>query len=193
MNSKSNVNRHYSIPIKGFLNYEDSKQLIAKLRRRIEYEVDGQPINYRAFMLPDTKEEELEFIRGAGFEEDDSDVVNDGEKTSSISLCKLLDETRDFIDSPDFNLVLTSCLNEVFSIFDQHAFVSTLLPNNEPMMGSSIQEVTHAEALELQEEKKVILANLLPTISRQAHLIIAGNEYLNVSFFFVFLFFIFYS
>ncbi|KAI9366566.1 Peroxin-3 [Pilaira anomala] len=166
------------IPIKGFLNYEDSKQLIAKLRRRIEFEIDGKPINYREFMLPDTKEEELEFIRGAGFEEEEEDVVDD-EKTSSISLCKLLDETKDFIDSPDFNQVLTSCLNEVFSIFDQHAFVSTLLPNNDPMMGSSIQEVTHAEALKLQEEKKVILANLLPTISRQAHLIIAGNEYLN--------------
>jgi peroxin-3 len=44
-------------------------------------------------MLPDNEEEELEFIRGAGFEEDypTSD-------TSTISLRKLLDETKDFID-----------------------------------------------------------------------------------------------
>jgi peroxin-3 len=82
--------------------------------------------------------------------------------------------------SPDFQQVLTSCLDEVFAIFDHHAFVKTLLPNNEPM-ASSIREVTHTEALNLEEGKKVILANLLPTISRQAHLVIAGNEYLNVS------------
>lgn len=44
-------------------------------------------------MLPDTEEEELEFIRGAGFEED---YPTDG--TSTISLRKLLDETKDFID-----------------------------------------------------------------------------------------------
>jgi peroxin-3 len=75
---------------------------------------------------------------------------------------------------------LASCLDEVFAIFDHHAFVKTLLPNNEPLP-SSIQEVTHAEALNLEQGKKVILANLLPTISRQAHLVIAGNEYLNVS------------
>jgi peroxin-3 len=44
-------------------------------------------------MLPDTEEEELEFIRGAGFEEGYPQ-----ENTSTISLRKLLDETKDFID-----------------------------------------------------------------------------------------------
>lgn len=44
-------------------------------------------------MLPDTEEEELEFIRGAGFEEG-----YPKEDTSTISLRKLLDETKDFID-----------------------------------------------------------------------------------------------
>lgn len=79
--------------------------------------------------------------------------------------------------------MLTACLDEVFAIFDHHAFVKTLLPNNEPMV-SSIREITSAEAASMEEGKKVILANLLPTISRQAHLVIAGNEYLNVSQFF---------
>lgn len=76
--------------------------------------------------------------------------------------------------------MFTSCLDEVFAIFDHNAFGKTLLPENEPM-ASGIQDITHAEALHLEQGKKVILANLLPTISRQAHLIIAGNEYLNVS------------
>lgn len=85
-----------------------------------------------------------------------------------------------FSFSPDFQKVLTACLDEVFAIFDHHAFVKTLLPNNESMV-SSIREITSAEAASMEEGKKVILANLLPTISRQAHLVIAGNEYLNVS------------
>lgn len=84
-----------------------------------------------------------------------------------------------YIYSPDFNQVLSSCLDEVFAIFDHHAFGKTLL--HEPMT-SGIQEITHAEALHFEQGKKVILANLLPTISRQAHLIIAGNEYLNVKY-----------
>jgi peroxin-3 len=44
-------------------------------------------------MLPDSEEEELEFIRGAGFEEGYPQ-----DETSTISLRKLLDETKDFID-----------------------------------------------------------------------------------------------
>jgi peroxin-3 len=68
----------------------------------------------------------------------------------------------------------------VFAIFDHHTFVATLLPNNEPV-GSSIKEITAAEALKLEQATRVSLANLLPIIGRQSHLVIAGNEYLNVS------------
>jgi peroxin-3 len=83
-------------------------------------------------------------------------------------------------NSPDFHNVLVSCLDEVFAIFDHHTFVKTLLPNTEPLT-SSIQEISNVEALQVDEGKRLTLANLLPTISRQAHLVIAGNEYLNVS------------
>jgi peroxin-3 len=44
-------------------------------------------------MLPDTVEEELEFLREAGFEGYDVEKDN-----STISLRRLLDETKDFID-----------------------------------------------------------------------------------------------
>lgn len=84
--------------------------------------------------------------------------------------------------SPDFSQVLKSCLDEVFAIFDHHAFGSALLPQQNDSFMSSIREVTAEEALQLETtQKKVSLANLLPTIGRQAHLVIAGNEYLNVS------------
>ncbi|RCH83075.1 peroxin, partial [Rhizopus stolonifer] len=148
-----------SIPLKSTLNYQEAIALLDKIRHRIEYGEDGQPISYRAWMLPETKEQEAELMTGAGFEKEE--IMQDG------SLDRLLDETKDFIDSPDFNQVLKSCLDEVFQVFDQHAFVSALLPQQD--------EMPHMD----NNEKRVSLANLLPTIGRQAHLVIAGNEYLN--------------
>ncbi|KAF1801920.1 Peroxin-3 [Mucor lusitanicus] len=165
------------IPLKSTLDYSEAEELLQNLRRAIEFDEQGNPINYRTWMLPDNDQEELEFIRGAGFDED-QDIYSNHSNSSTITLKKLLDETRDFIDSPDFNQVLGSCLDEVFAIFDHHAFVTALLPANEPMT-SSIREVTAAEALTLEQGKRVSLANLLPTIGRQSHLVIAGNEYLN--------------
>ncbi|KAI8885386.1 Peroxin-3 [Backusella circina FSU 941] len=113
------------MPLKSTLNYHDAESLLGQLRKRIEFDGD-KPISYRAWMVPDTELEEEEFIRGAGFE---SDVLKND--NSTISFRKLLDETKDFIDSPDFQNVLVSCLDEVFAIFDHHAFVKTLLPNAE--------------------------------------------------------------
>ncbi len=74
--------------------------------------------------------------------------------------------------------MLSSCLNEVFAVFDHHAFAN-LLPNLEGGV-SSVKEVSQAEAQIIEQGKSLTLAKLLPIISRQAHLVIAGNEYLNV-------------
>lgn len=89
----------------------------------------------------------------------------------------------DAIYSPDFATVLSTCLDEVFAIFDHQAFAKALLPDGGPMdfMGQKIYEANDNEAAQFNAAKKVTLANLLPSISRQAHLVISGNEYLNVS------------
>lgn len=164
------------------MDYSQAEELLHNLRRAIEFDEDGKPICYRTWMLPDTDAEELEFIRGAGFDDiaTQKNISNNDNSSSTITLEKLLNETKDFIDSPDFNHVLGSCLDEVFAIFDHHAFANVLMPVDEPMV-SSIREITAAEALTMEQGKKVSLANLLPTIGRQSHLVIAGNEYLNVS------------
>ncbi|KAI8146360.1 Peroxin-3 [Fennellomyces sp. T-0311] len=164
------------VPLKRIFKYNDAEEIVNKLRRRIEYEKDGTtPISYRSWMLPDTEEEANEFLVQAGFEEGFPKSVD----PSSISLKRLLDETKDYIDSPDFSAVLGSCLDEVFAIFDHHAFAKALLPATATMDFSThrIQEIHDDEPID--KVKKVTLANLLPSISRQAHLVIAGNEYLN--------------
>lgn len=93
-------------------------------------------------------------------------------------MCIIIDM---IVPSPDFTAVLGSCLDEVFAIFDHHAFAKALLPGAGPMdlSGQRIQEINDDEVALVT--KKVTLANLLPAIGRQAHLAISGNEYLNVS------------
>ncbi|KAI7883048.1 Peroxin-3 [Lichtheimia hyalospora FSU 10163] len=163
-----------SLPLKRILTHEDAENLISKLRRRVEYERDGiTPVSCRSWMLPETDEEIQEFLLQAGFAE------KYPENEATIQLKKLLDETKDYIDSPDFTAVLGSCLDEVFAIFDHHAFAKALLPGAGPMdlSGQRIQEINDDQVAEIT--KKVTLANLLPAIGRQAHLAISGNEYLN--------------
>lgn len=76
--------------------------------------------------------------------------------------------------------MFSSCLEEVYSIFDHNAFGKTLLPS--PLDLSSSQRIQELAPDDVDlAPKKMTLANLLPAISRQAHLVLAGNEYLNVS------------
>ncbi|KAI8099208.1 Peroxin-3 [Halteromyces radiatus] len=159
-----------SIPLKSILTYDGTEEIIQKLRKNIEYEDDGYtPFSFRSWMLPDTHEEELELLRETGFS--GMDDTNE----STVTLRQLLDETKDFIDSPDFITVFSCCLEEVYSIFDHNAFGKVLLPSPLDSSVQRIQELTN-DSIEI---KKMTLANLLPAISRQAHLVIAGNEYLN--------------
>ncbi|KAI9254519.1 Peroxin-3 [Phascolomyces articulosus] len=166
------------ISLKRIFKYEDAEEIVSKLRRRIEFEKDGTtPISYRTWMLPETDAEIQEFLLQTGFGEEYPKNADDN--TATVSLKRLLDETKDYIDSPDFFAVLESCLDEVFAIFDHQAFAKALLPAAATMDFSmaKIQEVNDDEPVD--KVKKVTLANLLPAISRQAHLVIAGNEYLN--------------
>ncbi|KAI9310943.1 Peroxin-3 [Dichotomocladium elegans] len=159
-----------SIPLKRVISYQDAERILQQLRQRIEHEEDGfTPFNCGAWMLPETESEIQEYLLQAGF----SDDYPNSEATRGLR--KLLDEAKDYIDSPDFSSVLTSCLDEVFAIFDHQAFAKTLGPME--FSGAWIQEVEKDDKQEAP--KKVTLANLLPSISRQAHLVIAGNEYLN--------------
>ncbi|KAI7851434.1 Peroxin-3 [Circinella umbellata] len=169
-----------SVSLKRIFKYEDAEEIVTKLRQRIEYERDGTtPISFRTWMLPETDAEVQEFLLQTGFDADYLKTNDNENNNNNITLKRLLDETKDYIDSPDFFAVLQSCLDEVFAIFDHQAFGKALLPATATMDFSmaKIQEVNDDEPV--NKVKKVTLANLLPAISRQAHLVIAGNEYLN--------------
>lgn len=114
----------------------------------------------------------------------------------------LLDETKDFIDSPDFASVLRLCLDRVFVVFEhtmEPAFgirPSTPSPpasnsaggalghgglgmEQEPDLVPRFQELRMDE----QEGKRLRLASLFPAVARQGQLAVHGvpNEYVDVS------------
>lgn len=69
-------------------------------------------------------------------------------------------------------MVLHSCLDEVFTLFLHNTFARTYNPLDTE--GARDRE---------ERERTVPLANLLPAVSRQAHMVVNGvpNEYVEVS------------
>ncbi|KAJ8653704.1 hypothetical protein O0I10_010626 [Lichtheimia ornata] len=144
-----------SVSLKRLINYKDAKVITQQLRRHIEWDSDGAlSESIRSWMLPQDLDGTRELLDKTG-------VGDDFPRLSSIKLRSLLDETRAYINSDAFSHVLNSCLDQAFGVFYRHAFAEPLVDDN--------QAAT----------KKTTLANLLPGVSRQAHLVISGNEYLN--------------
>ncbi|KAI7873645.1 Peroxin-3 [Lichtheimia hyalospora FSU 10163] len=143
-----------SVSLKRLINYNDAQVITQRLRRRIEWENDVFASSIRSWMLPQDLDGTRELLEKTG--------VGDGfPRLSSIKLKALLDETKAYINSDAFSNVLHSCLDQAFAVFYRHAFAEPLVDDNQA------------------SSKKTTLANLLPGVSRQAHLVISGNEYLN--------------
>lgn len=126
---------------------------------------------------------ELETLRAGGMPPHDCVV--------DPPLRDLLDETADFIDAPDFPRVLGACVGRVFDIvLEKVGEAAGLAPTEEEVAAAAaaaqpgsdgqpfihprlrFQEIPEGQADEAG--KKVRLANLLPVVSRQAHLVLNG-------------------
>jgi hypothetical protein len=81
--------------------------------------------------------------------------------------------------------VLGACLEELFALFYHNTFTKPFDRENNVSNEDRIQEINSNYLQPLVTEKKVTIANLLPPVSRQSHLIINSNEYLNVSLIYV--------
>ncbi|KAG9301688.1 hypothetical protein G9A89_016759 [Geosiphon pyriformis] len=149
------------IPINRELSYKDFVWLISEIRGQIDGsdDIEGESMlqGFRNVMLPETLSEELDVLRQVGEDE----PIIDGE------LRKLLDETKDFLDSPDFKVVQSACLTAGFDLFQNDMYPHFILLENDEE--------------NIQPPGKIInLAMLLPDLSKQAHVIINGvpNRYL---------------
>lgn len=120
-------------------------------------------LSFSAALFPQTPAEEQETMVESG-------MAASGEAHVSSSLRVLLNETQDFVDSPDFSIVLRSCLDRAFVLLSSsisHLFVDTQ------------QVLQSQERIEELAEKKVRLAAVLPALAASTHAIFNGvpNEY----------------
>ncbi|KAI8053261.1 Peroxin-3 [Syncephalis plumigaleata] len=175
-----------SVSLKKSCSYQDLSNLVNQIRDRVESSswtssdsstsiFDG----IRGILLPDDDEDVLCVLQEAGIINNTSDTADNA---ISPELRRLLDETRDFIDSPDFTTVLARCLDESFGLL-LNRLQSSLFPDPLPdlqLTTSSIHELTASE--EAAMKKQIPLAKLLPDVSRQVHEILNGvpNTYLEL-------------
>ncbi|CAG8483115.1 444_t:CDS:2 [Ambispora gerdemannii] len=135
------------------ISYKDFVWLISEIRAQVDF---------RHVMLPNSLEEEIEVLRQGGGAQEDPTIDDE--------LRKLLDESKDFLDSDDFRDVLAACIDSAFSLLHSNMYSRFLaVPNSE-------EDDDDSE----QIERPVALVRLLPDISKEAHVVINGvpNRYL---------------
>jgi len=152
-----------SVSLKTALSAQDLNKLLREIRRKVEYEATGAVRSFSAALFPQTAEQERETIVESGMAS-----RTDGRVSSSLRV--LLNETQDFLDSPDCSIVLRSCLDRAFVVLSSS--ISHLFIDNEQQASAGLR-------IEELQEKKVRLAAILPALATSTHAILNGvpNEY----------------
>ncbi|GAA5898819.1 Pex3p [Sporobolomyces salmoneus] len=144
--------------------YGELSALMGEIRRRIETQPDGSRFDFSAALHPPTPAHEIHtLVTGGGFPAPSPSSSD----TSLISrpLRSLLNETSDFLLSPDGSLVLTLVLDRLLTLSIsklEPAFSTPLPPNSaagsiDGSRGARFEDVT---------EKQTKLASLLPVLTR---------------------------
>ncbi|CAG8526132.1 2629_t:CDS:2 [Paraglomus occultum] len=138
------------VPVNRRVKYEDIVWMISQVRSHVE----GSPElrkTFRGIMLPDKMSDELEVLRKGS--------NHSNEPVIEKELRDLLNETKDVIDSNDFWIVQNAVLNKLFGVMlsDIHNIFYPPDANNNEL-----------------EDKEMVLAKLLPGITREAHQVVNG-------------------
>ncbi|KAJ3067206.1 peroxin, partial [Quaeritorhiza haematococci] len=168
-----------SMSLKQVTTYESMIELITTIRQRVEYEDAEQkiPFDFSQFLLP-TEGGESEVLRqGTVAAAAEAPSASDAAYQMNDELQQLLDETRDFLESPNFKAVISSCVEETFDLL-----LKSLKPAYYPVeqtqpqpqqitpVGAGAEEVT----VEVVESKEIPLAGFLPHMTRVVHQVVNG-------------------
>ncbi|KAI8929606.1 Peroxin-3 [Entophlyctis helioformis] len=104
------------VGLKQAVGYNDIVALVDEIRRDFEHDDEHKDMWHRmdGYLLPAEGEEHTVLREGGISVEDGSSKV---EYLLDRDLKHLLDETRDFMEGPDFEVVLKACLDESFDLF----------------------------------------------------------------------------
>lgn len=150
------------MPLKTMLTFSHFEALVERIRDRVERCADNTcvvwaaPNGFRGILLPESERDEMQMLQDAGALEPENPAM-------TPSLRMLLDETKDYIDSPDFASVFAASCHHVFSLFLHHIASS---------YGVRASEVRRTD-------KPLLLAKVLPLVSQQAQVALNAtpNDY----------------
>lgn len=155
------------MPVKTLLTYEHMEALMRRLRAHIEGDASDTSVvwrsndGFRNILLPEAEADEVRMLREAGALAADDDE----QEALTPQLRDLLDETKDYIDSPDFAQVFQSSCEHVFTLFLQKLGPGFGAPATEPR----------------RADKPLLLAKVLPLVSQQAKVALTStpNDYVD--------------
>lgn len=141
------------MPLRTLLSATHFRELVQSIRSRVEENRGGPAHGYADVLLPSKAYAEVEMLRQSG-------AVDSAEGVTP-QLRQLLDETNDYIDSPDFARVIDSSLNRVF----EH-FYEALAPS---FSNGAVETL-------------LLFAKVLPLVAQQAQVVChsSPNEYVDV-------------
>uniref|UniRef100_A0A8C3KCP2 Peroxisomal biogenesis factor 3 n=1 Tax=Calidris pygmaea TaxID=425635 RepID=A0A8C3KCP2_9CHAR len=138
-----------SISLKHTLSLLDLEQKLKDIRKAVEHKDSDQTESYSPlchYLMPD--EENPLAAQACGLTEKD------------IATIKLLNETRDMLESPDFSTVLGTCLNRGFS---------RLLDNMAEFFRPTEQDLSQNGSVNSLSSVSLPLAKIIPIINGQIH------------------------
>ncbi|XP_026875122.2 peroxisomal biogenesis factor 3 [Electrophorus electricus] len=135
------------VSLKQGLSLQELEQHVVRVRQLVEdrcVSYNRRPLSW--YMMPD--EENTLAAQASGLTGND------------ITTIKLLNETRDMLDSPDFNTVLNTCLSRGFS-----RFLDNIAEFFQPSQGDS----THCSSPDGLSHVSLPLAKIIPIANGQIH------------------------
>ncbi|KAJ3213116.1 peroxin [Dinochytrium kinnereticum] len=166
-----------SLPLDFPTTYATLVDLIEEVRKRVELASPrrSELYSFHTLLLP-PDDKEVEVLLEGTAELDENRLRDDRKLNVDDQLKQLLDETRDFLESPDFPTVLKAGFDQSFDVLYQ-----SIRPTffEEKAAESKIVQLAddHPVILPTESEtgKQIKLAAALPLISRQIRMIIDSN------------------
>ncbi|XP_056337005.1 peroxisomal biogenesis factor 3 isoform X2 [Danio aesculapii] len=133
------------VSLKQCLSLQDLEQQLTQIRQLVE-DNSSKHKSLSWYMMPD--EENTLASQACGLTEND------------VTTIKLLNETRDMLESPDFNIVLHTCLNRGFVRFLDNMAEFFRPPQRDSTPSSTPHQLSHVS---------LPLAKIIPIINGQIH------------------------